>query len=284
MPDKWEYPWYAAWDLAFHSIAAGAGRPRLRQGAARAAPARVVHAPERPAPRLRVGVRRRQPAGARLGRAGASTRSRSGCAAAADRRVPRARFHKLLLNFTWWVNRKDAEGKNVFQGGFLGLDNIGVFDRSRAAADRRAPRAVRRHRLDGDVLPEHAGDRARARRATTRPTRTSRPSSSSTSSTSPHAMNDIGGEGHRALGRGGRVLLRRAPPAGRPAHAAEGPLAGRADAALRRRDARRRDRSTACRVRAPDALVPREPAGPARPRRVHASAGATGSRAGSCRS
>ena len=53
------------------------------------------------------------------------------------RDISRAVFHKLLLNFTWWVNRKDAEGSNIFQGGFLGLDNIGVFDRSAAAADRR---------------------------------------------------------------------------------------------------------------------------------------------------
>ena len=53
-------------------------------------------------------------------------------------------FHKLLLNFTWWVNRKDAEGNNVFEGGFLGLDNIGVFDRSRrcpAAAGSSSPTA-----------------------------------------------------------------------------------------------------------------------------------------------
>ncbi len=46
-------------------------------------------------------------------------------------------FHKLLLNFTWWVNRKDAEGRNIFQGGFLGLDNIGVFDRSKPLPRRR---------------------------------------------------------------------------------------------------------------------------------------------------
>ena len=58
-------------------------------------------------------------------------------------------FHKLLLNFTWWVNRKDTEGRNVFQGGFLGLDNIGVFDRSKPLPDRRSHRAGRRHRLDG---------------------------------------------------------------------------------------------------------------------------------------
>ena len=62
-------------------------------------------------------------------------------------------FQKLLLNFTWWVNRKDRDGNNVFEGGFLGLDNIGVFDRSAPLPDRRLPRAGRRHRLDGALLP-----------------------------------------------------------------------------------------------------------------------------------
>ena len=64
------------------------------------------------------------------GRPGASTRSRRSDAARATVAFLERVFHKLLLNFTWWVNRKDAEGRNVFQGGFLGLDNIGVFDRS----------------------------------------------------------------------------------------------------------------------------------------------------------
>ena len=129
MPDKWEYPWFAAWDLAFHMIPFARIDPALRQGAAPAAAARVVHAPERPAPGLRVRVRRREPAGARLGLlAGVQDdRRRSG---QRDRLFLERAFQKLLLNFTWWVNRKDPEGNNLFAGGFLGLDNIGVFDRS----------------------------------------------------------------------------------------------------------------------------------------------------------
>ena len=94
-------------------------------------------------------------------------------------------FHKLLLNFTWWVNRKDADGHNVFQGGFLGLDNIGVFDRSAPLPQGRPPGPGGRHRMDGLLLPADDGHRARARDARTSSTRTSPPSSSSTSCTSP---------------------------------------------------------------------------------------------------
>ena len=158
MPDKWEYPWYAAWDLAFHCIPLALVDPDFAKEQLLLLAARVVHAPQRPDPGLRVGLRRRQPAGARLGGAGASTRSTED----AQRRAATAHFlervfHKLLLNFTWWVNRKDAEGNNVFQGGFLGLDNIGVFDRS-------APLPTGGHLEQADgtawmahVLPEHAG-------------------------------------------------------------------------------------------------------------------------------
>ncbi len=64
------------------------------------------------------------------GRHGASTRSTRSATGRGDRAFLQRVFHKLLLNFTWWVNRKDADGMNIFQGGFLGLDNIGVFDRS----------------------------------------------------------------------------------------------------------------------------------------------------------
>ena len=66
-----------------------------------------------------------------------------------------------MLNFTWWVNRKDRFGKNVFEGGFLGLDNIGVFDRSAPSAYRRQPRAGGWYGMDGAFQPEHAGNRSR---------------------------------------------------------------------------------------------------------------------------
>jgi hypothetical protein len=128
------------------------------------------------------GLRRRESAGACLGRLARlqDRAARRGKATAFPERI----FHKLLLNFTWWVNRKDAEGRNVFQGGFLGLDNIGVFDRSaRRLPTGGAHRAVRRHRLDGHVLPQHAGHRDGAG-AEDPPTRTSPASSGSISSTS----------------------------------------------------------------------------------------------------
>jgi hypothetical protein len=73
-------------------------------------------------------------------------------------------FAKLMLNFNWWVNRKDRFGKNVFEGGFLGLDNIGVFDRG-AVAHRWLSGAGRRHRVDGAILSEHGRDRGGVDRA-----------------------------------------------------------------------------------------------------------------------
>ena len=101
-----------------------------------------------------------------------------------DREFLERIFQKLLINFTWWVNRKDAEGNNIFEGGFLGLDNISVFDRTSGLPIGRLPRAGRRHELDGDVLPQPSRHRAGARQEGLRSTRTSPPSSSSTSCTS----------------------------------------------------------------------------------------------------
>ena len=130
MPDKWEYPWYAAWDLAFHVLALTLVDPDFgKQQLDLMLQERYLHpSGQIPAYEWNFGdvnppvhawatifTYRLEKARARRGRS--STGSS-------------ARFHKLLLNFTWWVNRKDRAGNNVFEGGFLGLDNIGVFDRS----------------------------------------------------------------------------------------------------------------------------------------------------------
>ena len=137
---------------------ARARRPGVRQVAA-AAPAAAsgsMH-PNGAAARVRVGLRRRQPAGPRAGR-----RSRcSPSTAAATSTSSGAIFHKLLLNFTWWVNRQGRRtGNQLFEGGFLGLDNIGPFDRSAPLPDGLVLEQSDAHRLDGDLLP---GDGSRSR-------------------------------------------------------------------------------------------------------------------------
>jgi hypothetical protein len=129
MPDKWEYPWYAAWDLAFHTICPVAGGFRFRQGAAAADAAQSLCPPQRADSRLRVELQRRESPGARLGHA-LYLYKYERTLGRADLRFLERSFQGLMLNFNWWVNRKDPRGRNVFAGGFLGLDNIGVFDRS----------------------------------------------------------------------------------------------------------------------------------------------------------
>ena len=128
MPDKWEYPWYAAWDLAFHrfrcrssirtsprsscccccrsAICTRAGRCRRTSGTSATSTRRFTPGPPT-----------------------SSTRSTGGSTGHADLEFLKGIYNKLLLNFTWWVNRKDLTGRNVFEGGFLGLDSIGVLDR-----------------------------------------------------------------------------------------------------------------------------------------------------------
>ncbi|HSB43676.1 MAG TPA: glucosidase, partial [Nitrospira sp.] len=129
MPDKWEYPWYAAWDLAFHSI------PLALVDSTFAKEQLVLMLREWymhpngqiPAYEWAFGDVNPPVHAWAAWRVYKIEKKRKGVG---DRRFLERVFHKLLLNFTWWVNRKDAEGKNIFQGGFLGLDNIGVFDRS----------------------------------------------------------------------------------------------------------------------------------------------------------
>jgi hypothetical protein len=125
MPDKWEYPWYAAWDLAFHTVALAHVDPTFAKEQLLLMTREWYMHPngQLPAYEWRFGdVNPPVHAWAAL-RVFQVDGSR-------DFEFLERAFHKLLLNFTWWVNRKDADGNNVFQGGFLGLDNIGAFDRS----------------------------------------------------------------------------------------------------------------------------------------------------------
>ena len=129
MPDKWEYPWYAAWDLAFHCI------PFALIDAEFAKDQLVLMTREWymhpngqiPAYEWAFGDVNPPVHAWATWRVYQIDRKYNG---KADRAFLERVFHKLLLNFTWWVNRKDEDNRNVFQGGFLGLDNIGVFDRS----------------------------------------------------------------------------------------------------------------------------------------------------------
>ena len=129
MPDKWEYPWYAAWDLAFHCVPIALVDPDFAKGQLILLLREWYMHPNGQLPAYEGNFSDVNPpvhawAAWRIYKIEEKRRGRG------DRRFLERVFQKLLLNFTWWVNRKDAEGRNVFQGGFLGLDNIGVFDRS----------------------------------------------------------------------------------------------------------------------------------------------------------
>jgi hypothetical protein len=130
MPDKWEYPWYAAWDLAFHTVALNmVDRDFSRQQIELMLSERYLHPNgQMPAYEWNFGDVN-PPVHAWAALFSYLSHPRPG---AEDRQFLKRAFQKLLLNFTWWVNRKDPEGNNAFEGGFLGLDNIGVFDRSSA--------------------------------------------------------------------------------------------------------------------------------------------------------
>ena len=129
MPDKWEYPWYAAWDLAFHCIPLALVDSEFAKEQLLLMLREWYMHPngQLPAYEWAFGDVNPPVHAWAAWRVYKVERKRRGTG---DRKFLERVFHKLLLNFTWWVNRKDAEGKNVFQGGFLGLDNIGVFDRS----------------------------------------------------------------------------------------------------------------------------------------------------------
>ena len=129
MPDKWEYPWYAAWDLAFHCIPLALVDPTFAKEQLVLMLREWYMHPNGQIPAYEWAFGDVNPPvhAWAAWRVYKIEKKRKGVG---DRLFLERVFHKLLLNFTWWVNRKDADGKNIFQGGFLGLDNIGVFDRS----------------------------------------------------------------------------------------------------------------------------------------------------------
>ncbi len=132
MPDKWEYPWYAAWDLAFHTIPLMMVDPDFAKGQLdlMLSPAYLHPSGQIPAYEWNFGdVNPPVHAFATLLVHTLDEATSDG--ANVDLTFLKESFAKLLINFTWWVNRKDPSGRSVFEGGFLGLDNIGVFDRSK---------------------------------------------------------------------------------------------------------------------------------------------------------
>jgi len=129
MPDKWEYPWYAAWDLAFHTLPISIVDPDFAKEQMKLMLKGVYLHPNGQMPAYEWNFSDVNPpvhAFATL----FLQRTEQALRGETDLEFLRETFNKLALNFTWWTNRKDRFGKNVFEGGFLGLDNIGVFDRS----------------------------------------------------------------------------------------------------------------------------------------------------------
>jgi len=135
MPDKWEYPWYAAWDLAFHCIPLALVDAEFAKLQLTLLTREWYMHPNGQLPAYEWAFGDVNPpvhawATWRVFQMDRKERREHNPADPGDIAFLERVFHKLMLNFTWWVNRKDTQGRNIFQGGFLGLDNIGVFDRS----------------------------------------------------------------------------------------------------------------------------------------------------------
>jgi hypothetical protein len=143
MPDKWEYPWFAAWDLAFHVIPFAHIDPQFAKGQLRLLLREWYMHPNGQIPAYEFNFSDvNPPVGAwaawRVYKMATNKKEER------DKLFLESVFLKLLMNFTWWVNRKDPNNQNLFAGGFLGLDNIGVFDRSA-----KLPEGGTMHQSDG---------------------------------------------------------------------------------------------------------------------------------------
>ena len=129
IPDKWEYPWFAAWDLAFHMIPLALVDPENAKDQLKLLLREWYMHPNGQIPAYEWAFGDVNPPvhAWACWRVFTIDQKLTGTP---DYEFLESVFHKLLMNFTWWVNRKDSEGNNIFEGGFLGLDNIGVFDRT----------------------------------------------------------------------------------------------------------------------------------------------------------
>ncbi len=235
MPDKWEYPWYAAWDLAFHVLALTLVDPDFGKEQLKLMLEQHYMHPNGQLPAYEWNFGDVNPpvhAWATI----FAYRLDKVQQGVGDTEWLKACFNKLLLNFTWWVNRKDRSGRNVFEGGFLGLDNIGVFDRSAPL-----PTGGYLEQADGTawmaLFSQNMVEIA-VELAMTDPTY-----AEMTLKFVEHFLwiasaMDAHGRRHGHVGRRGRLLLRRAAAARRPRPAAQGPIDGRAAAPLRRHHAR----------------------------------------------
>lgn len=130
MPDKWEYPWYAAWDLAFQCLPLALVDPEFAKNQLVLLTREWYMQPNGQLPAYEWAFGDVNPPVHAWSSWEVYKLDRDANGGQGDIAFLERIFHKLSLNFTWWVNRKDADGRNIFQGGFLGLDNIGVFDRS----------------------------------------------------------------------------------------------------------------------------------------------------------
>ena len=229
MPDKWEYPWYAAWDLAFHTLPLVDRGPRLRQGADGADAQGRLPAPQRPDARLRVELQRRESAGPRLGDP-VPAPHRAGAARRGGRGLPQGDLQQAAAELHLVGEPQGPLRQERLRGRLPRPGQHRRLRPQRPAADRRPPGAGGRHGVDGALQPEHA----RARRGACRPR--------------PHLRGHglqvrraflLHRRGHeparpgRHVGRGGRLLLRPAAAPRRQRHAAQGALDGGAPAPVR---------------------------------------------------
>jgi hypothetical protein len=153
MPDKWEYPWYAAWDLAFQCISMAVVDPTFAKHQLLLVMREWYMKPDGQLPSYEWNFSDVNPpvqAWAAM-QVYHIEKKRTGTG---DIKFLKKVFHKLVINFTWWINRKDINGNNIFEGGFLGLDNIGVFNRS---SRRSAIGAGRWYKLDGYLCTRYDG-------------------------------------------------------------------------------------------------------------------------------